>query len=99
MGQDLRPFAFALAAWRRYCCGTTDNGDAYALRDPRESEIRSALEGARRGIDISDRLHALPNLIVPALSRNSRWRKEVASALDAMLRLGVSAAARAAFAA
>ncbi|MDE0113909.1 MAG: mannitol dehydrogenase family protein [Albidovulum sp.] len=99
MGQDPRPFAFALAAWMRYCCGTTDKGEAYALRDPREAEIRSALEGACQGVEISDRLHALPNLIGLALSRNSHWRNEVASALDAMLRLGVPAAARAAIAA
>ena len=95
--RDPVPFAFAVAAWMRYCCGKTDKGEAYALRDPRESEIRSALEGAREGVDISDRLHAMPNLIAPALSRNPRWRNEVASALDAMLRLGVSTAARVAF--
>ena len=95
MGQDLRPFAFALAAWMRYCCGTTDKGDAYALRDPREAEIRSALDGASQAVDISDRLHALPNLFSPALSTNPHWRNEVSTALDAMLRLGVSAAARA----
>lgn len=95
MGQDVRPFAFALAAWMRYCCGTTDDGDAYALRDPREAEISSALDGTRQAVDIADRLHALPNLFDPALSRNPRWRNEVSTALDAMLRLGVSAAARA----
>ncbi len=98
MGQDVRPFAFALAAWMRYCRGTTDKGDAYALRDPREAEIRSALDGASQAVDISDRLHALPNLFGPALSRNPHWRNEVSAALDAMLRLGVSAAARAEFA-
>ena len=94
-GRDVRPFAFALAAWMRYCCGTTDSGNAYALCDPREAEIRFALDGAREGVDISDRLHALPNLFDPALSRNPRWRNEVSTSLDAMPKLGVSAAVRA----
>ena len=98
-GQDVRPFAFAVAAWMRYCRGMTDRGDSYALRDPREVEIRSALDGAGGAAGISDRLHAMPNLFAPDLSDNPRWRAEVASVLEAMLGLGVAGAVQSEFAA
>lgn len=98
-GHEIRPFAFAVAAWMRYCRGMTDRGDSYALRDPREGEIRSALNGVSRAAEISDRLHAIPNLFAPALLNNPRWRAEVASILEAMLGLGVAGAVQSEFAA
>ncbi|WP_435164142.1 mannitol dehydrogenase family protein [Falsirhodobacter sp. 1013] len=41
-------FAFALAAWMRYCVGRTESGETYALRDPREAQITAVLAGAEQ---------------------------------------------------
>jgi fructuronate reductase len=94
-GGDIRPFAFAIAAWMRYCLGRTDAGEPYALRDPREDEITAALAGATEAADISTRLHALPNLIPERLAANADWRAQILAPLDAMLSQGVAKAVEA----
>ncbi|AXS39714.1 mannitol dehydrogenase family protein [Breoghania sp. L-A4] len=62
--QDIRPFAFAVACWMRYCLGRTDDGVAYALRDPREQHIQAALArvDTRDPAAIAGTLHALPGV-------------------------------------
>ena len=48
-GGDIRPFAFAVAAWMRYAHGRTEAGEPYELRDPRQRfHSGGALEGGRR---------------------------------------------------
>lgn len=92
-GQDLRPFAFAVAAWMRYCTGRTDDGATYALRDPREAAIRAALAGAGDGAGgIAEALFTLPGLFPAALAAEKRWRGLVEEILSAMLQKGVSRA-------
>jgi fructuronate reductase len=88
-GQKLRPFAFAAAAWMRYCLGRTDEGEPYALRDPREEEIRLALAGAGNATAIVRSLSALPGLIPPRLAGDTAWIGEVASILGNMLEHGM----------
>lgn len=90
-GKPVRPFAFATAAWMRYALGMTDSGDSYALRDPREDEIRTTLAEAPRGAPrISAALHGLPNFIPDELARSGEWRAAVEDALGVMLREGMA---------
>lgn len=94
-GQDPRPFAFATAAWMRYALGVTDAGEAYALRDPREPEIRATLSGiARNAGVISAALHGLPGLFPQRLADDPAWRDAVQAALAAMLAEGMAQAIR-----
>ena len=85
-GEALDAYAFAVAAWMRYCLGVRDDGESYALRDPREAEIRALLDGAPREAGaISERLHGLPGLFPPKLAAAQAWREGVFTRLTAML--------------
>ncbi len=85
-GEALDAYAFAVAAWMRYCLGVRDDGESYALRDPREAEIRALLDGAPREAGaISERLHGLPGLFPPKLAAAQAWREGVVTRLTAML--------------
>lgn len=82
-------FAFALAAWMRYCLGTTDSGETYDLNDPREAELRAAVEGAGRDADaVFDALVGLPAL-VPAPLATGTFRNAVIQRLGTMLKDGM----------
>jgi len=94
-GGDVRAFAFAAAAWMRFCLGRADDGAAYALRDPREDQIRRALAGAGTARAISAALHALPAFVPQRLAESPAWRGHVEAALAAMLADGMKAAVRA----
>lgn len=94
-GAGIRPFAFAAAAWMRYCLGRTDAGETYALRDPREAQIRRALEGTGDAAAISAALIALPGFVPERLAAHPVWRAEVEDALGVMLSGGMAAAVRA----
>ena len=91
-GGDLRPFAFAVAAWMRYALGRTDAGDAYALRDPREAEIRAAVAGGGTPATIARALHGLKGLFPPELVADPAWTSAVESILAGMLGRGVATA-------
>ncbi len=94
--QDLAPFAFATAAWMRYCLGVDAVGESYALRDPRADEIAAALaEGPRQATSLSGALHDLPDLIPAPLGDNADWRAAVEARLVVMLDRGVAEAVRA----
>lgn len=91
--QDLRPFAFAVAAWMRYCLGRSDSGERYALRDPREQAIGAALERAGEdAASIVRALSGLPGVFPEELTANGRWSRLVEALLDDMLKKGVSGA-------
>ncbi len=91
-GGDLQPYAFAVAAWMRYCTGKTDEGLSYELRDPRQTEIESAISGLSLAADISAALHALPDLFNAELMDDATWRSLVEQILGDMLTSGVHAA-------
>ena len=91
-GGDLRPFAFAVAAWMRYALGRTDAGEPYALRDPKEAEIAARIKGLDNAGEIVARLSALPGLMPPALATAPEWREPLAEILATMLGLGVAPA-------
>lgn len=93
-GHDLRPFAFATAAWMRYALARKDDGEAYALRDPREDEIGRVLAGARDPDAIAAALHDLPGLVPDKLSADTRWRETVGTLLGTMMHKGMAVAIR-----
>ncbi|MGH1480821.1 MAG: mannitol dehydrogenase family protein [Geminicoccales bacterium] len=90
-GQDVRPFAFAVAAWMRYSLGRKDDGETYALRDPMGVEIEALLEGTSSD-DVAAALHELPGLFPEALLQDRNWRETVSSIVDSMLKYGMAEA-------
>lgn len=91
-GDDITPYAFAVAAWMHYCQGRDDTGTPYELRDPREPEIAAAMGAAETPTDIATALMALPGVFPPDLAGSSKWRDAVSGQLAVMLDRGMSAA-------
>jgi fructuronate reductase len=91
-GIDVRPFAFAVAAWMRYCLGRLDDGTRFALRDPREEEIGHLLSGTVTSSDVADALFSLPNFFPERLRTDLFWRGAVNSCLGTMIGEGMQAA-------
>ena len=88
-GQDIRPFAFAVAAWMRYCAGVSESGEPYELRDPREDQIADVLKNASTAADISDALHGLDGLFPEALRADHHWREVTEEILSCFQNEGV----------
>jgi len=94
-GQEIRPFAFAVAGWMRYALGYDDGGRPYPLNDPRADEIRAAV--ANYTTDAPGTvaaLQALPGLFPPRLAASQAWTKAVTDALAVMLSHGMPVAIR-----
>ena len=90
-GQDIRPFAFATAMWMRYCLGVNYSGRSYELRDPREDEIKTVVDGLPHdGAGISAALHEQFSFIPNALVENQEWRDMVSAILDDLLRKDIA---------
>jgi fructuronate reductase len=93
-GGDVRSFAFAVAAWMRYCLGVDEYGAAYALRDPREAAINSALAAQPHdAVSLSTALHGL-EIFPEQLRENPVWRDAVLSALQSIVDHGMIEAVR-----
>ncbi|MCQ8781531.1 mannitol dehydrogenase family protein [Mangrovibrevibacter kandeliae] len=91
-GQSLRPFAFAVAAWMRYCVGRTESGERYDLRDPRKALIEMAVRsGPRDAAALTVGLLALPGLFPVELLGASRFVGDVETILAGFLRDGAAA--------
>ena len=89
-GGSMDAYAFAVAAWMRYCLGMDEQGRTYALRDPREAEIATLLgEAGNDSASIVDRLLGLPGLFPDDLATAPEWRKAVQSRLETMLAEGM----------
>ena len=91
-GLAIRPFAFAVAAWMRFCLGRLDNGTRFTLRDPREEEIARLLSGVVAPTDVANALHTLPNFFPERLQIDHVWRRIVDSCLEKMMSEGMEAA-------
>lgn len=92
-GQSLEPFAFSVAAWMRYAVGRKDDGETFALRDPREAEIRTAVESTAGDPGaLADALFALPGLFPARLVEARGFAGAVSRKLEAMLGQGMRAA-------
>ncbi len=94
-GQSLAPFAFALAAWMRYVMGQTEAGEAYALRDPREAELRERAGVSADTATIVTSLMSLPGLFPASLAACHDLREAITTKLDVMRAQGMAAAIRA----
>ncbi|MCV0394025.1 MAG: mannitol dehydrogenase family protein [Rhizobiaceae bacterium] len=91
--QPIDAFAFAVAAWMRYCLGVAEDGSSYALRDPRETEIAAvAGEAGRDPGRLAGKLTELPGLFPAALSGHAEWRNAVKERLSTMLTDGMRTA-------
>jgi fructuronate reductase len=91
-GGDLRPFAFAVAAWMRWCLGRDETGQPYPLNDPREPEIAARLAGCTGAADTVAALLGLPGLFPAALQQAEPWRSAVTARLGVMMERGMAAA-------
>ncbi|QCO57912.1 mannitol dehydrogenase family protein (plasmid) [Pseudorhodobacter turbinis] len=91
-GTDIDAFAFATAAWMRYCTGIDEQGRPYDLRDPRAAEIHAALKGATTAGAICDALIGLPDLFPKALKENPSFRQACTDRLQIMLARGMTRA-------
>jgi fructuronate reductase len=91
-GGDLRPFAFAIAAWMRWCHARDDGGQPYPLNDPRDAEIAARLAGCTGAADTAAALVGLPGLFPAALQQAEPWRSAVTDCLDVMMHRGMAAA-------
>jgi fructuronate reductase len=85
-GLPLDSYAFAVAAWMRYCLGMDENGNRYALRDPREAAIAERLRAAGGDAgSIVDSLLDLPGLFEPELASSPEFQGAVNARLELML--------------
>ena len=91
-GGDLRPFAFATAAWMRHASRSTHDCPPYDLRDPRAAEIASALAGTSTAEGVARVLCGLPDFMPAELATLPGWKAVLADILGVMLTDGMSAA-------
>ncbi|PRX37752.1 fructuronate reductase [Meinhardsimonia xiamenensis] len=94
--QPLRPFAFAVAGWMRYCLGRRDDGTPHGLRDPREAQISAAVRGIEGDpkalfLALCEASRAFPR----RLTEHPLWQGEVVGILARALERGVAATLRA----
>ncbi|MGQ2936864.1 MAG: hypothetical protein ACT6RK_22480, partial [Sphingopyxis sp.] len=90
---DREPFAFALAAWMRYCMAVDETSQVYALRDPREPVIAQAVEDAGRAPErLYTKLIAIPGLFPAAIVGDAALRDLVVARLSTMLEHGMARA-------
>ena len=80
-GRDVRPFAFATAAWMYYCMGKKHDGETYNLRDPKETAIKDCLQNARTLEDVCCAFHNLDNVFPIQLAKSYVWKSSVLSCL------------------
>ncbi len=94
-GQDIRPFAFAVALWMRYCTGATDDGAPYDLRDPQSGRI-AAIAAASQGNPkaLVSGLMKIGGAFPAALSQSPDFQSAVLDCLKGLLDHGVAAAIR-----
>ncbi len=88
LDQPVDAFALATACWMRYLVGRKDDGTYFDLRDPRENEIRAALDGSETADDIFARLSNLRNLLPERLVNDTNWKRMVVEHLHTLLARG-----------
>ncbi|TEA78741.1 mannitol dehydrogenase family protein [Allopusillimonas ginsengisoli] len=89
-GQDIRLFAFAVAAWMRHCLGASETGRPYELDDPRAAEIRVRIKGKEADASALARaLLDMPGLFSPDLLQSLAWKQQVIDQLAVMLSQGM----------
>ncbi|MEI4487555.1 mannitol dehydrogenase family protein [Frigidibacter sp. MR17.14] len=89
---NLRPYAFATAAWMRHVTGRTDDCAPYEIRDPRAAEIAGRLVGKTTAAAIVAALCDLPGFMPAGLQDHRLWRALLTDILGTMLAAGMRAA-------
>ena len=85
-GLPINSFAFATAAWMRYCLGQLPDGSHYDLRDPREAEISKALSVAGRdAASMFQELSGLPDFMPVKLAQSETFKETAVKYLDLLL--------------
>jgi fructuronate reductase len=91
--QSIETFAFATAAWMRYALGVDENGTPFALRDPQEDAIKSALTGHDgTATTVYNALKKLPDFMPEALRENAVFAASVQRHLHIILNDGIAQA-------
>jgi len=91
-GHAVAPFAFATAAWMRYCLGDLDERSGYELRDPRQEKIANGLSGKESPKEIATFLFNLDGFLPDGLRSDQYWLSNVTTKLATMLDEGMLAA-------
>jgi len=85
-GRSIDSYAFTTAAWIRYCVGIDTQGERYNIRDPRETELASAIGSAPYAADvICENIVNLPSLMPAELAQSADWRSKIIEYLKPML--------------
>jgi fructuronate reductase len=92
LAADLKPFAFATAAWMRYTLGRKDDGTRYELRDPAADKLAKAVEGQSSAHDIYQAIAHISDIMPTKLADNQAFQSEVIDVLGVMLEQGMQAA-------
>jgi fructuronate reductase len=81
---EVRPFAFATAAWLRHVSGATHDCPAYTLRDPRAAELQAMVEekSAAQIVDVISQHGIVPM----GLRKDSPFWRATTELLEEMLR-------------
>ena len=84
-------FAFAIAAWMRYCTGAHENGALYELQDPRQIELSETIAALRKpaATEIYRALVSLPDILPVKLSMHKGWEVLVIRYLHMMMEQGM----------
>lgn len=83
LGVDVRPFAFATAAWARHLSLSTHDCPAYTLRDPRAEALRSMAEGKAADTIVAGLRRA--GFVPPSLAADQPFWATVGAILADML--------------
>jgi fructuronate reductase len=88
----LSRFAFATAAWMRFCLGRDDAGNTYEIVDPRSDEITARIFGLSEANEIYAALSGLTGFFPDRLLRHEPWKRHVVARLNHMLKRGMRSA-------
>ena len=84
-GLPVTRLAFCAAAWMRYCQGTDDAGQTYALSDPNAATLQSTARAHAASASATfDHLGTLPAVWGDVLPRHPYWRSLVINHLQAI---------------
>ena len=88
-GRPPDSFAFATAAWMRYCLGRMDDGAHYDLRDPQAARLAAIAGRSGCAADLVQCFMDLPGIFPDRLRSSEAWAGAVSRRLRLMLREGV----------
>lgn len=88
-GEDAKTYAVAVAAWMYYVAKGGQKDAPYAIRDPREDELKECVQNIPFAAnEICKNLMALPHFVPAELLQNKTWLAVVEDYLDTMIKQG-----------